>query len=128
MAVVGRLVLGKPGTVRLVEEVVEEGAGDSELQPAADQAGRLGRCLPGAPTWYVPRVELRGGVLQWRLGKAPGLAPPTAGAAGALDGFIRLVAASDEEVLAYARRWGMLQLCKHDRPFTHDRRCVPVGQ
>ncbi len=37
-----------------------------------------------------------------------------------LDGFMRLRDATDEQVLDFARRWGVLDLCEHDFPATHN--------
>jgi len=39
--------------------------------------------------------------------------------ADVLMGFVKLENASDEEILEYARRWGVLGLCMHGRPYYH---------
>ena len=38
---------------------------------------------------------------------------------GLLDGFVRLADASPDNILAYARKWGTLGICRHDLPWTH---------
>lgn len=37
-----------------------------------------------------------------------------------LDGFMHLADADDERILSFARRWGVLDLCEHGIPMTHD--------
>ncbi|PWT84126.1 MAG: hypothetical protein C5B58_05235 [Acidobacteria bacterium] len=44
----------------------------------------------------------------------------TKGGKGLLDDFIRLASASDQKILAFARRWGPLYLCRHAMPFQHN--------
>jgi hypothetical protein len=39
---------------------------------------------------------------------------------GILDEFIRLCEGSDEEILKYARTWGVLELCAHNLPSCHE--------
>jgi hypothetical protein len=36
-----------------------------------------------------------------------------------LDEFVGLADASNEQIFAFAQRWGVLDLCKHDLPMTH---------
>lgn len=51
-----------------------------------------------------------------------------------LEGFVRLADAPDSAIRDYARQWGILGICKHDLPRTHnfwrglpDRFCSPLG-
>jgi hypothetical protein len=52
-----------------------------------------------------------------------------------LQRFLRLWDADESEILHYARDWGVLELCEHGFPYTHDQfvvpnpkaRCEPVG-
>jgi hypothetical protein len=45
---------------------------------------------------------------------------------GLLEDFLKLESASDEAILAYARRWGPLWLCPaHSLPWQHDPACEP---
>jgi hypothetical protein len=44
-----------------------------------------------------------------------------------LDGFIRLRAGSDEEILKYARGFGVLELCTHALPACHGQNCQPMS-
>ena len=39
---------------------------------------------------------------------------------GLLNDFLRLESATDRQILAFAKRWGPLQLCKHRRPYRHE--------
>jgi len=49
---------------------------------------------------------------------------------GLLSGFMELEGASDKRVLAYARRWGVLELCQHHLPLGHPDVSLPgfLGQ
>ena len=50
------------------------------------------------------------------------------GGIGALDDFIRLFKEQrDEVILAYAQRWGVLKICSHFKPYTHQLGCWPLG-
>lgn len=107
-----------------------------------DEAGYLGRPIPGGG-YFVPRyIQLetlllpqneRGEVdpetmpravptpaLTWG-GRRALRVKPSDETVGALDGFIRLHAQPDEAILAFAREWGVLGLCKDRLPFTHSR-------
>ncbi len=37
-----------------------------------------------------------------------------------LDGFLKLVNGSPEEILGYAQKYGVLQICEHGLPYTHN--------
>ena len=39
---------------------------------------------------------------------------------GLLENFLNLVDESDEEIFRYARRWGVLGICKHGVPASHN--------
>jgi len=39
---------------------------------------------------------------------------------GLLDGFLSLCDGTDDDVLAFARKWGVLDLCEHELPYTHN--------
>ena len=61
----------------------------------------------------------------------------TKGGKGLLDDFLRLASSTDQEILAFARRWGPLYLCRHAMPFQHSapgrpgydpqNPCMPTG-
>jgi hypothetical protein len=61
----------------------------------------------------------------------------TKGGKGLLDDFLRLASATDQKILAFARRWGPLYLCRHAMPFQHNapgrpgydpqNPCMPTG-
>ena len=86
---------------------------ESRTEKAAD-----GAWLPW-PTarWIVPsRIELKGDRLVWswpRRKEAAGAEPAM------LAEFVRLAEASDAQILAFARRWGMLNICEHGLPIFH---------
>jgi hypothetical protein len=45
-----------------------------------------------------------------------------------LEDFVELADRTPEEILRYARRWGVLELCDHDQPACHAHlQCVPRG-
>jgi hypothetical protein len=83
-----------------------------------ESSGELDRRIAGRE-WLVPEeIGLRDGRLVWRqiyfdwdkrISAKPGL----------LQSFIRLADAPDERILAFARRWGVLELCEHDLPLRH---------
>jgi hypothetical protein len=78
--------------------------------------------------YYAPHVELgsdpRGGtslVLQWTYGDAEEV--PVPASSPVLDGFIRLADVPDKEfperVLAFANKFGVLEICIHGKPPGH---------
>jgi hypothetical protein len=90
--------------------------------------GVLGRSLPAEEQVqsFVPTIKLVGPCLRWSFGGDDDWV--VISAAGALDGFVRLGDAPGEEILQYARRWGVLQLCRHLKPCTHAPAiCTPAG-
>ena len=100
--------------------------------------------LAGVPTpleqatapkeWSVPEViELRRERLCWRPTKPsnafPGFQPAytkRAPGSGLLERFVALAEAPDEAILRYARHWGVLAICRHGLPSSHDERCRPM--
>ncbi len=87
-----------------------------------------------APVWLVPQVELHNlayppstepePCLVWRFwnnGRV-GKTRPADAARGALDAFLKLKDASDKAIMEFAQEWGVLGLCKHREPFTHNHR------
>jgi hypothetical protein len=75
-----------------------------------------------------PRYRLREGgiVFDPILPRGGHLVTPTF---RTLTEFVKLAdpATTDEDILEYARRWGMLGLCPHGLPRTHDARRVPYS-
>jgi hypothetical protein len=86
--------------------------------------GQLARPL-ATGEWACPDViEVEGDRLYWRNnleGDGWGYYPITSGP-GLLEGFIRLADASPEAVHTFARRWGVLGICHHGLPATHNPR------
>lgn len=65
---------------------------------------------------FVPSdVSLGDGVLEWSLSSPKWIAPGT----GMLQRFLDLHTADDADILKYARKWGVMGLCKHDLPASH---------
>lgn len=91
----------------------------------------------------VPQpISLSGGWLAWRVGRVRCVRPP----AGLLQKFInlrtpldmldldkddygmlqKLEADGGPGILAFAREWGVLEICEHLRPATHSNDCAPM--
>ena len=67
--------------------------------------------------WPVPaRVVLKDDRLFWTEKDLGRLIQP---APGMFEGFLSLADAPASRILSYARRWGVLRLCKHDFPAQH---------
>lgn len=76
------------------------------------RGGNLDRHIVGL-TWYLPEtVQLVEDGILWN-GQGGSVRPR----ADMLEAFLRLADATDDRVLAYARRWGVLGICKHELPF-----------
>jgi len=100
--------------------------------------------LAGVPTpleqaavpkeWCVPEdIELRDDRLWWRPSKPspafPGLTYAYAKRApgpGLLEQFVALSDAPAEDILRYARHWGVLVICHHGLPASHSEHCRPM--
>jgi len=52
--------------------------------------------------------------------------PPEPGDGTMLDHFVRLHKGLDRDILEFARKWGVLQLCHHNLPYTHG--ASPLGR
>ncbi len=116
---------------------------DPELGSLPDPDGRLEQALPASSLSVPWLIELRDGGLFYahhspdaftrplpelnladrmdvrrmhELGH-PVLKPPKP---HVLDEFISLAGAPEEQFLAFAQRWGVLDLCEHALPFGHD--------
>jgi hypothetical protein len=87
----------------------------------ARQEMELGNVFPDRPMQsglaFVPgKVETDGVHLNWGRDGARYVQPKD----GMLTAFLRLSDASDQEIAAYARRWGVLGLCTHGLPCSHN--------
>lgn len=93
-----------------------------ELAGVLSEAGTFDR--PHQERQYrVPAViGVDCGLLIWRWDKALTRNPPRpkAHGLGLLMEFMRLVDAQPETILAFARKWGVLEICKHGLPSTHN--------
>lgn len=97
---------------RLIEGITEL---DERFKRASDLSPLVG-------AWLVPdKVELRDQDLVYSGASREPVEPDRkAIREGVLGGFIRLTNATNKEVLEYARRWGVLGLCRdHGLPATH---------
>jgi DNA-directed RNA polymerase subunit RPC12/RpoP len=77
---------------------------------------------PGAwSSWQTPEVRLGDkdrAELWWRFPERPKVVRP---GRGLLEGFLPLAEdASGEKILAYAQRWGVLEICEHGLPCSHN--------
>ena len=81
----------------------------------------LDRKLPiGA--WWIPgsiELDVEGDRLIWERSGEP-QARVVHPSPGVLTDFIRLAGGSPSDFLAFARRWGVLALCEHGLPHTHN--------
>ena len=80
--------------------------------------------------WYVPRkdeIELQGEKLVWK--KEVDLRPPGPNSGPGriirqgtlmLEAFVKLADANENAYLRYACRWGLLNICKHSLPSSHN--------
>lgn len=118
-------------------------SGEPDLERLADEDGRMERYLP-ADSLHVPwLIELRSDGLFYayhspdafsrplpRLSPTDlrdqprmrelGLSLSKAPSPRILDQFLLLKEANGETIFSFARRWGVLDLCKHGLPYTHD--------
>jgi hypothetical protein len=73
---------------------------------------------------YVPeRIELNEGALIYSNWSSKKVRPGP----GLLEDFVQLYRSSDEEILKYARRWGVLGICEHGLPSSHNSETGPAG-
>lgn len=72
----------------------------------------------------VPAVELEGGNLYWDWVSVNAQFSVIATPADLLVRFASLSDADDEAVLAFAQKFGTLQLCEHQLPFAHSTDCT----
>lgn len=93
------------------------------LSGISDEAFGLGRPLAFRQYPIPHNIELDGLLLRWSNSSN---ATPRRTEAGArlLEQFVALADAPPERILRFARRWGVLELCKHGLPACHDGRCT----
>lgn len=101
---------------------------ERRIQLYVASGGSLRRFHRGGRLLVPGGIEVKGECLCWDLlgrdGKRPRYVRPSP---DMLDSFIRLADASERKILAFARKWGVLGLCEHDYPCTHDTSCSPKG-
>jgi hypothetical protein len=98
-------------------------------QSMLDEEGNLERPFETRAYLRPASIELDGDTLVWANGRddegmwqrrrQPGK--------GMLEGFIVLANARPEGILRYARKWGVLDLCHHGLPHTHNAAPPPFG-
>lgn len=77
---------------------------------------KLGGTLPIAPLYVPASIALEGDRLVWNYGEGHWKNPDKS----LLRGFIDLADALPDDILSFARRWGLLHLCnQHHVPVTH---------
>lgn len=68
-------------------------------------------------SWNVPQVRLDADRLHWKLGPTKKARPGE----GLLEGFLVLSDdRSGDRIARFARRWGVLAICEHGLPYTHN--------
>lgn len=81
---------------------------------------------PVKDLWQVPPgIELVGDRLVWPRRRRVDEETFVRSGPGLLDGFMKLGDAPAEQILAFARRWGVLGICVHGAPASHRPPSVP---
>lgn len=90
----------------------------AQLGDLTDEEGRLERPLADE-RWSVPdEVDLVGDRLVYRW---TGRERSASSGFGILSRFVDLADAADAQILSFARRWGVMELCEHGLPAAHSR-------
>lgn len=92
------------------------------LAGLTDSNGELGRPLDLAHTRIPARIELdvaREG-LCWKLRDGEQLPQDQSPSGMLLNTFVKLVDATPDQILEFARRHGVLNICEHDLPSSHN--------
>ena len=125
---------------------------DRAIEPLKDAYGNLERRYDADTLLVPPVVELDGDYLRWSFRKRLGSstkrkkleralrsqsqvdatrslwkARRVPHGANLLREFAGLEDAPDERILRFARKWGVLGICRHGLPSSHSRRCMPWG-
>ncbi len=96
---------------------------DMLLAQFSDEHGNIERRVMTRRWRVASRIKLVDDRLEWRWSRETDqLVEP---GPGMLKGFVALRDANASDVLSYARRWGVLELCKHDLPASHPPYCWP---
>lgn len=88
-----------------------------------EEAG-LGRPLSIRPLYVPQAIELGGTRTNRRIQWSPRTSAPVNPSAAVLNEFVGLGEATEERILQYAQRWGVLGICTHGLPYSHN---PPVG-
>jgi hypothetical protein len=76
--------------------------------------------------WVIPgEIKADGGNLIWRRSPAD---RPVSAKSGLLLAFANLADGGPESILRFARRWGVLELCAHGFPASHNHTNRPPGE
>jgi hypothetical protein len=81
-----------------------------------------------ATSWGVPkRIELREDRIYWDIYPGKQIGP----SAGMFEAFYKLGDAPPQSILGFARKYGVLQICEHGLPCSHNHQtseqCYPLG-
>ena len=83
---------------------------------------------PDGTIWIPSEIALQGEksdrILRWQSGAGKFVRPKEE----MLDEFLLLCRAPDEKVLRYARKWGVLGICKHGIPYSHNPSTGAIAQ
>lgn len=70
--------------------------------------------------WKAPaRVDLDGYRLRWQYDDGSRIRKTIRAGHGLVDAFVKLADANPEDIRDFARRWGVLLICEHDKPAGH---------
>ncbi len=95
-------------------------ANEWDLAGLTDVSGNLGRPLQSNVLAVPARVELERDRLLWSWGHGDKGPTETRATPELLTEFAALPDASDERILRFARRWGVLSICEHGLPASHN--------
>lgn len=116
--------LGSCHEIQYDETMTIERSAADELEALAQaETGALGRPMASNRWRIPPDIDLEVERLVWTDRLMPiREARPTE---GMLERFVALSGAAPERVVTYARRWGVLGICRHSLPMTHNPPPIP---
>src|SRR4051794_25514627 len=92
------------------------------ISPMASEWATRRAFLPLAKLFVPEFIGIRGRSLVWRTGNASEMTPSSR----MLPEFLSLANCrperTNDDLLRFAKRWGVMQICAHQKPITHNSR------